>query len=159
MVDKNFEKTNVGGTKKYKDYFFAVGRRRAAIARVRIYPKAPDNLKFKEYIVKKGDMVVNGKLISEYFSGVVSKSVYEKPFILTETLNKYCVTAKIEGGGMQSQMGAFILGVSRALSAMDESLKPILRKNNLLTRDQRVRERRKVGMGGKSRRKKQSPKR
>ena len=159
MADKNYEKTSVGGTKKYKDFMFGVGRRRAAVARVRIYLKTPDNLKFEEYMVKKGDMVVNGKLIPEYFSGVVSKDTYEKPFKLTDTLNKYAVTAKIEGGGVQSQMGAFTLGVSRALSAMDESLKPILRKNGLLTRDQRVRERRKVGMGGKSRRKKQSPKR
>jgi small subunit ribosomal protein S9 len=159
MAEKNYEKTTVGGTKKYKDYMFAVGRRRAAISRVRIYPKAPDNLKFEEYIIKKGDVVVNGKLISEYFSGVVAKAKYEKPFKLTDSLNKYAVTAKVEGGGQQSQLGAFTLGVSRALSAMDESYKPILRKNGLLTRDPRVRERRKVGMGGKSRRKRQSPKR
>jgi len=159
MADKNYEKTNVGGVRKYKDYLFAVGRRRSAIARVRIYPKTPDSLKFEEYLVKKGDMVINGKLIAEYFSGAVSKAKYEKPFNLTDTLNKYSVTAKVEGGGLQSQLGAFILGVSRALSAIDENSKPILRKNGLLTRDPRVRERRKVGMGGKSRRKKQSPKR
>lgn len=159
MAEKNYENTKVGGTKKYKDFIFAVGRRRAAIARVRIYPKAPDNLKFEEYMVKKGDVVINGKLISEYFSGVVAKAAYEKPFKLTETINKYAVTAKVEGGGQQSQLGAFILGVSRGLSVIDENFKPTLRKNGLLTRDQRVRERRKVGMGGKSRRKKQSPKR
>ena len=159
MAEKNYETTNVGGTKKYKDFMFAVGRRRSAIARVRIYPKTPDNLKFEEYIVKKGDMVINGKLISEYFNGVVSKAAYEKPFKLTDTLDKYAVTAKIEGGGQNRRLALLFLGVSRGLSAMDESLKPILRKGGLLTRDPRVRERRKVGMGGKSRRKKQSPKR
>jgi small subunit ribosomal protein S9 len=65
----------------------------------------------------------------------------------------------VQGGGLQAQLGAFVLGVSRALSALDEAAKPVLKKNNLLTRDQRVRERRKVGMGGKSRARKQSPKR
>ena len=77
----------------------------------------------------------------------------------TNTLNKYSVTAKVEGGGQRSQLGAFMLGVSRCLAALDEENKKILRKNDLMTRDQRVRERRKVGMGGKARRKRQSPKR
>lgn len=159
MANKTYEKTSVGGTKKYKDFMFAVGRRRAAIARVRIYSKVPDGLKFDEYVVKKGDIAVNGKNVSEYFSGLASKATYEAPLKLTDSLNKYAITARVEGGGLQAQLGAFVLGMSRALSAIDESAKPILRKKNLLTRDQRVRERRKVGMGGKSRRRKQSPKR
>ena len=159
MVKETHEKTQVGGVRKYKDFIFAIGRRRAAIARVRIYPKTPDGLKFEEYVVKKGDMVVNGKLISEYFTGEVAKATYEKPFKLTNSLNKYGVTVRVEGGGLQAQLGAFVLGISRALSALDESSKSILRKNKLLTRDPRVRERRKVGMGGKSRARKQSPKR
>jgi small subunit ribosomal protein S9 len=153
------EEVKVGGAKKYKDFIFAVGRRRSAVARVRLYTKIPDGLKFEEYIVKKADIVVNGKNISEYFSGKVSVSVYEKPLKLTNNLNKYAITAKIVGGGQQSQLGAFVLGLSRALAEVDEASKPILRKSKLLTRDPRVRERRKVGMGGKSRRKKQSPKR
>lgn len=153
------EKTNIGGTKRYKDFIFAVGRRRSAVARVRVYSKIPDNLKFEEYIVKKGDIVVNGRNVSEYFSTQASKAVYEQPLKLTSSLNKYSITAKIVGGGMQSQLGAFVLGVSRALCVLDEESKPVLRKNKLLTRDPRVRERRKVGMGGKSRRKRQSPKR
>jgi small subunit ribosomal protein S9 len=152
-------KTKLNGVKKYKDFIFAVGRRRSAVARVRVYPKTSDSLKFGEFMVKKGDVVVNSKLISEYFTGVVAKSAYEKPFKVTDTLNKYSVTVRVEGGGTNSQLGAFTLGVSRALCAIDESLKPTLRKNGLLTRDPRVRERRKVGMGGKSRRQKQSPKR
>ena len=159
MSEKKYEATNVGGAKKFKDFMFAVGRRRSAIARVRVYSKVPDNFKFEEYVVKKGDMVVNGKLVSEYFTGVVAKSQYEVPFKVTDTLNKYAVTAKVVGGGQRSQLGAVILGVSRCLAAIDEKNKPILRKNGLLTRDPRVRERRKVGMGGKARRKRQSPKR
>jgi small subunit ribosomal protein S9 len=153
------QKVKIGGTKKFKDFIFAVGRRRSAVARVRLYTKTPDGLKFEEYLVKKGDIVVNGKNISEYFSGKVSASVYEKPLKLTNNLNKYAITAKIVGGGQQSQLGAFVLGLSRALAEVDEVSKPILRKSKLLTRDPRVRERRKVGMGGKSRRRKQSPKR
>ncbi len=153
------EKTTVGGTKKYKDFMFAVGRRRSAVARVRVYSKVTDGLKFEEYVVKKGDIVVNGKNVNEYFSGKVSQSVYEQPLKLTNNFNKYAITAKVAGGGQQAQLGAFVLGMSRALAAIDEDSKPILRKKDLLTRDPRVRERRKVGMGGKSRAKKQSPKR
>jgi ribosomal protein S9 len=81
------ELTTVSGAKKYKDFIFAVGRRRAAVARVRVYTKVPDALKFVDYEVKKGDIVVNGKNASEYFSGVVAKSVYEAPLKLTESLN------------------------------------------------------------------------
>jgi small subunit ribosomal protein S9 len=154
-----YQKTTVGGTKKYKDFIFAVGRRKSAVARVRLYTKVADALKFEEYVVKKGDLVVNGKNITEYFSGIVSKAVYEEPLKLANALNKYAITAKVEGGGLQAQLGAWVLGVSRALSAIDEASKPILRKNGMLTRDSRIRERRKVGMGGKSRAKRQSPKR
>ncbi len=153
------EKTNVGGTKKYKDFMFGVGRRREAVARVRIYSKVSDSLKFGDYAVKKGDMVVNGKHISSYFSGNVAQAVYEKPLKLTDSLNKYAITGRVVGGGSKSQLEAFVLGMSRALAAVNEEYKPILRKNGLLTRDQRVRERRKVGTGGKARRQKQSPKR
>lgn len=153
------ELTNVGGTKKYKDFMFAVGRRRAAVARVRVYTKVPNDLKFGEYLVKKGDMVVNGRNISEYFGGVAYKAIYEQPLKTVDALNKYAITARIVGGGLASQLGAYVLGVSRALAAMDGESKPKLRKKGLLTRDSRVRERRKVGTGGKARRQKQSPKR
>ncbi len=156
---QEYQKTQVGGTKKYKDFMFAVGRRKAAVARVRVYSKVSDELKFEEFVVKKGDMAVNGKHISEYFSGDVAKVVYEAPLKVADVLNKYAITARVQGGGTKSQLEAFVLGVARALSAMDEEVKPKLRKEGLLTRDPRVRERRKVGMGGKSRRRKQSPKR
>lgn len=145
--------------KKSRDFVSAVGRRRSAVARIRIYSKVADNLKFKELAVKKGDIVVNGKNISEYFSGNVSKAIYEKPLKFSNSINKYTITAIVKGGGLYSQLDAWVLGVSRALSIIDEEAKPILRKKGLLTRDARVRERRKVGMGGKARRKRQSPKR
>lgn len=149
----------VGGTKKFRDFIFAVGRRRSAVARVRIYTKAPESLKFGDYVVKKGDFVVNGRNINEYFSGIVNKSLYEEPFRVIDALNKYTVTARVQGGGLTAQLGAFVLGASRALAVIDEANKPLLRKRGLLTRDPRVRERRKVGTGGKARRTKQSPKR
>ncbi len=152
-------KKTVVGTKRFKDFIFAVGRRREAVARIRIYPKVPSGLKFGDLTVTKGSILVNEKQIESYFSGVSSKVIYERPFKLTNSFGKYAVTARVVGGGFKSQLGAFVLGLSRALSALEESNRPILRKNGLLTRDARVRERRKVGMGGKARRKKQSPKR
>jgi len=153
------QKTTTGGTKKFKDFVSAIGRRRAAVARVRIYSKVSSSLKFGDLAIKKGDVVVNGRNISQYFSGDVAKTAYEEPLKLVNSLNKLAITAKVQGGGLQSQLGAFVLGLSRGLAAMDEKTRPILRKKGLLTRDSRVRERRKVGMGGKARRKRQSPKR
>ena len=132
---ENEEKKTIG-TKKIKDFVFAVGRRREAVARIRVYSKVPDSLKFGEYAVKKGDLAVNGKNITEYFSGAVSKATYEKPLKLLSTINKYTITAKVEGGGLHAQLDAWVLGVSRALSIIDETARPILRKKGLLTRSE-----------------------
>lgn len=142
-----------------KGFTFAIGRRRGAVARVRVYSKTPDNLKFGELVIKKGDMVVNGRSISEYFNGDAAKARYELPLKLTDNLDKFSITVRAVGGGLAGQLDATVLGISRALSLVDDSFRPLLKKKGLLSRDQRVRERRKVGMGGKSRRKKQSPKR
>lgn len=156
---ENEEKKVTAEVKKSKDFQIGIGRRGSAIARVRIYSKVPDNLKFGDYVVKKGDIVVNGKNALEYFSGTVSKFVYEEPLKATNALNKYAITVRAQGGGVQGQLTATVLGIARALSVVDPLNRPLLRKKGLLTRDSRVRERRKVGMGGKSRRKRQSPKR
>lgn len=153
------QKTNVKEAKKFKDFIFAVGRRKEAIARVRVYLKISNSLKFGDHIVKKGELVVNGKNITEYFGGNLAKAIYEQPLKITNNLNKFAITVKTEGGGLKSQLDALVLGISRALALLDSANKPILRKRGLLTRDQRVRERRKVGMGGKARRRRQSPKR
>jgi len=152
-------KVKVAGAKKYKDYIAAVGRRRSAVARVRLYSKIPSGLKYGEQVIKKGSIVVNEKSAEYYFNTAASKVAYEKPLILTNTLNKYAITVKVNGGGLQSQIGAFVLGISRILATLSAENKELLRKNGFLTRDARVRERRKVGMGGKARRKRQSPKR
>ena len=136
-----------------RDFVFAVGRRKESVARVRLYSNASGEL-------KKGDIIVNGKKIEEYFPSQIQKARYLEPLRVANTVGKYVFTIKISGGGINSQLDALVLGISRALLRIDsEKHRSILRKKGFLTRDARVRERRKVGMGGKSRRKRQSPKR
>lgn len=127
-------------------YTRALGRRRSAVATVKLFSG-------------KGDILVNKLAIDKYFPGATNKINYEKPFMVTETLGKYHFEAKVVGGGKQGQVEALMLAVSRALKAIDETFKPVLRQAGLLTVDSRVRERRMVGTGGKARRQKQSPKR
>lgn len=133
-------------TKKV-DYTYAVGKRRTAVARVRLYRG-------------KGENTVNGKEFSKYFEGEIANKLIVRPFGVTETSDKYYFSARVVGGGKNSQLEAIILGISRGLSKIaPEKNNPLLRKMGLLTRDGRERQRRMVGKGGKSRRKKQSPKR
>jgi small subunit ribosomal protein S9 len=133
--------------RKKPNYTYAVGRRRSAAARVRLYKG-------------KGENVVNEKPIEKYFPGVVNKDKWIKPFKILDVADKYYVTVKVVGGGLQGQLDAVVHGISRAFDALDrEKFRPVLKKAGLLTRDARVRERRKVGTGGRARRKKQSPKR
>lgn len=143
-----------------KNYIHAVGRRRSAVARIRLYTSTKEKVVWVDQEIGKGQIFVNEKPISEYFSGEASKARYEEPLRLTDYLDKVIITAKVAGGGRNGQLDAFVHGVSRALSEFDrEKLRPILKKKGLLTRDARTRERRKVGTGGKARHKKQSPKR
>ena len=129
------------------DYTYGVGRRKGASARIRLYHG-------------KGENTVNVMAATKYFEGEVAKLAMAKPFGATETSDKYYFSGKVSGGGKESQLSAVILGVARALVKLstEKNRKP-LKKLGLLTRDSRVRQRRMVGMGGKSRRKKQSPKR
>jgi len=155
------EETQIKKTKTVKkDFIFAVGRRKSAVARVRLYKSVKADLAWGEVAVKKGDILVNGKLISEYFSGEVSKNLYLEPLKITNTQSNFAFTIKVAGGGPAGQLDAVIAGISNALDTLDtEKHRPILKKKGLLSHDSRVRQRRKVGMGGKSRRKRQSPKR
>ena len=122
-------------------YTFSVGRRKSASARVRLYKGLGENM-------------INGKKVVE-FSAQLAKT-----FKLTETEGKYYFTAVVAGGGKESQIEAIVHGIARAFVKLNpEKFRFVLKKNNLLTRDSRERERRMVGTGGKSRRKKQSPKR
>lgn len=144
--------------KTTKNYIYAVGRRREAVARVRIYSGNEVTLFGNEY--KTGDMVVNGRHIAEYFRVQTFTPVYRKVFEVTDTLGKFIISAKVDGGGPAGQLDAVVHGIARALDKMDtEKYHKILKDNGYLTRDARVRERRKVGTGGKARRQKQSPKR
>ena len=127
-------------------FIFAVGRRKEAVARVRLY-------------AGKGESLVNNQSFEKYFPGQVAQLAFEAPFRETGTLGKFFVTVRIVGGGKNGQLTALIHGLSRALSLADEKNRPALKKKGFLTRDARKKERRKVGTGGKARRKKQSPKR
>lgn len=134
-------------TKSKKKYIYAVGRRRTASARVRLFKG-------------KGKMMVNDLPIEKYFSSQVEKIAYQRPFQVTNTLGKYYATVKVKGSGKSGQLGAMVHGLARALDKENRELyHSILKKHKLLTRDPRARERRKPGRGGKARRKRQSPKR
>lgn len=158
MVIRKSSKPNKIMAEAKKEFIFAKGKRRESVARVRLYQSARE-VPFGTETIKKGDILVNGKKIADYFFGKVSQAVYSKPLIATNTLEKYIITIKADGGGNQGQLEAVVHGISRALSKLDPKNRAILKKAGFLTRDPRTRERRKVGMGGKARRKKQSPKR
>lgn len=145
--------------KEKKTYVFAVGRRRASIARVRLYEDSKTGIVWGDNIVKKGDIFVNGKPIQEIYVRKVDQVVYLEPLRVTNALTRYAITIRTEGGGVSGQLDAIVFGIARALEKVNKEYRPILKKHKLLTRDSRIRQRRKVGMGGKSRRKKQSPKR
>lgn len=134
-------------TKQVKNYTYAVGRRRTAAARVRLHKGQEES-------------TVNGVVIGQYFEGTAATNIWQKPFVLTDTLGKYFVTVKVVGGGKNGQLGAVVHGIARAFALeKPDSFREVLKKAGLLTRDARERERRKIGTGGKARRKKQSPKR
>lgn len=133
-------------TKKI-NYTYAVGRRKGASARVRLYKGEGQNL-------------INETPIGQYFPGILAKSVWEKPFVVTGASGKYYVTVRVAGGGKSGQLTAVVLGIARAFAKLSpEKYRVALKKSGLLTRDARERQRRMVGTGGKARRQKQSPKR
>ena len=138
-------------TTKKENYIWSVGRRKRAVARVRLYEKDK-----KDNTI---DIVVNDKPIGQYFTNPIVKLTYAEPFELTKTLDKYRVTAKVLGSGLESQLDAVLHGIARALVKADEVHRPILKANGLLKRDPRERQKRMIGHGGSARSKKQSPKR
>lgn len=139
-----------------KNYVSSVGRRREAVARVRLYTTP----KVEGIEAERGDIIVNGMKVSEYFKFKAYAPVYNRFFLETGTSGKYIFTSRVAGGGLESQLDAMILGMARALNKMDEdTFHTLLREKGYLTRDPRTRERRKVGNAGKARRKKSSPKR
>ena len=131
---------------KKNSYTSAVGRRKEAVARVRVVEGA-------------GNLTVNGKNAVDYFKGEIYQKLLNKPLELTKTFGKYAISVKVLGGGQKSQLDAVVHGIARALSEVNPDLRTILKKEKLLTRDARVKERRKYGNAQKARAKKQSPKR
>ena len=138
MADDKMEVKTKKTTKKIpanKNVEFAgTGRRKDSIARVRIMPNG------------KGQFVINNKIIDEYFNLGVYKLVANQPFEITNTLGKYDVVVNVHGGGLSGQAGAIRHGIARALCKADESLKADIKKAGFLTRDARVKERKKYGL-------------
>ncbi len=116
-----------------KVQFWGTGRRKKAVARVRL-------------VAGKGAFVVNKRDLDEYFGLETLKTIARQPLELTETLGKFDVYVNVQGGGFTGQAGAIRHGVARALVKADESLRPALKKAGFLTRDSRMKERKKYGL-------------
>jgi small subunit ribosomal protein S9 len=114
-------------------YFYGTGRRKTAIARVKIMPG-------------NGAIIINGIPYEELYHQPEIRRKVIQALVATESLGKYNVIAKVEGGGFSSQGGAVSHGIARALLVVDEKSKDVLRKNQLLTRDDRAKERKKPGL-------------
>ena len=112
----------------------AVGRRKEAIARVRIVPGT-------------GQWTINGRTLEEYFPNKVHQQMVNEPFVTLEQQGRYDVIVRIQGGGVSGQAGALRLGIARALNAIDaENNRPTLKKAGFLSRDARIIERKKAGL-------------
>lgn len=133
-------------SKSKNKYIYSVGKRKTSKAAIRLFKGSEE-------------CTVNGQLIGKYFPGEKAKVMWQKPFELTNLSGKYFFTARVSGGGKNGQLDALVFALSRSLVKIKEEHKQPLRHEGLLTRDARIRERRKMGTGGKARRKKQSPKR
>jgi len=115
--------------------YMATGRRKHSVARVRLVPGS-------------GQIIVNKMPVLDYFKRETLKMIIEQPLELTETLSKFDIYANVQGGGLSGQAGATRLGISRALLKYDEDLRPALKSAGFLTRDPRMKERKKYGQPG-----------
>ena len=118
-----------------KPYFYGTGRRKKSVARVRLYPGT-------------GAVTVNGRELDDYFGLETLKLIINQPFAVTDTVGKFDIVANVHGGGFSGQAGAIRHGVARALLVADETFKPLLKKAGFLTRDPRMKERKKYGLKG-----------
>ena len=114
-------------------YDRGTGRRKCAVAQVKLFSG-------------KGEITVNGKSYQEVFPRLEHRRTIERPFVATDTVGKFKVEAKVNGGGISGQVGAIRHGIARALVKADEQFKPLLRQAGLMTRDPRVKERKKYGL-------------
>ncbi len=116
-----------------KVQYYGTGRRKKAVARVRLIPG-------------DGSVTINARGIDDYFGLETLKVVVKQPLVLTHTLNKFDVLCKVIGGGFTGQAGAIRHGIARALLKADEEFRPVLKKAGFLTRDPRMKERKKYGL-------------
>lgn len=116
-----------------KVQYYGTGRRKKSVARVRLVPG-------------EGKVMINDREIDAYFGLETLKVICKQPLVLTDTLSKFDVLCKVIGGGFTGQAGAIRHGIARALLKADEELRPILKKAGFLTRDPRMKERKKYGL-------------
>lgn len=141
-------------------YYEGVGRRKTAVARVRVYSTKKGTVVIGETTYKAGSFVVDSKPLHEVFLSKAHQIDCMRPLVVSDAASQYVVLVKVYGGGLSGQVDAISHGLARALVTIpSQDLRLKLRTEGLLTRDSRTRERRMVGTGGKSRRLKQSPKR
>ena len=116
-----------------KEYYWGVGRRKSSVARVRLLPG-------------RGVILVNKRSVEDYFNRPSYVKLLKTPLVVTDTLTKYDVHVNVKGGGLTGQAGAIRLGIARALIEANTDLRPVLKKEGLLTRDARRVERKKYGL-------------
>ena len=116
-----------------RQYFYGTGRRKSSVARVRLYPG-------------NGSVTINGRDIDEYFGLDTLKLIVRQPLALIGTEGAFDVVCTVAGGGVSGQAGAIRHGISRALLQVDEEYRPVLKKAGFLTRDPRMKERKKYGL-------------
>ena len=119
--------------KKDNIVYLGTGRRKKSIARVRLFDGS-------------GKITVNGKDLNEYFGTEILKVIVNQPFSVTNTVGKYDVICKVQGGGFTGQAGAIRHGIARALNEANSEFRPALKQNGFLTRDPRMKERKKYGL-------------
>ena len=117
-----------------KKYFYGTGRRKSSVARVRVYENGT------------GSIIINGRDIDDYFGLETLKLIVRQPLATTDTLGKVDVVVSVAGGGVSGQAGAIRHGLARALLQADENYRPALKAAGLLTRDPRMKERKKYGL-------------
>lgn len=118
-----------------KPYFYGTGRRKSSVARVRVYQGT-------------GKVTINDRDIDDYFGLETLKLIVRQPLSITDTNDKFDIVCRVAGGGVTGQAGAIRHGIARALLQADESFRPALKKAGLLTRDPRMKERKKYGLKG-----------
>lgn len=120
--------------KSKKPYFYGTGRRKSSVARVHVYPNG------------SGSITINNRALDNYFGLETLKLIVRQPLVSTEMTDKVDIVATVTGGGVTGQAGAIRHGIARALLSVNEEFRPILKKAGFLTRDPRMKERKKYGL-------------